>query len=102
MKLEDFMRKNKPLKKVSALEPYQEEIKTLLDNNYTQEQILEFLKISKKVQVTRQSLSSFLKKNIAKNTVPIQKENDISAVKEPKKTENTKEDEIAQALKKWG
>ncbi|MDQ1341234.1 MAG: hypothetical protein QG567_2392 [Campylobacterota bacterium] len=63
MKLEDFMRKNKPLKKVSALEPYREEIKTLLDNNYTQEQILEFLKISKKVQVSRQSLSSFLKKN---------------------------------------
>lgn len=70
MKLEDFMRKNKPLKKVSALEPYREEIKTLLDNNYTQEQILEFLKISKKVQVSRQSLSCFLKKNKHKSTPP--------------------------------
>lgn len=99
MKLEDFMEKYKPLKKVSALEPYQEEIRTLLDNNYTQEQILEFLKISKNVQVSRQALSSFLKKSATKNkVVTIQK----TTEKEPKKTENTKEDEIAQALKKWG
>lgn len=99
MKLEDFMEKYKPLKKVSALEPYQEEIRTLLDNNYTQEQILEFLKISKNVQVSRQALSSFLKKSATKNkVVTIQK----TTAKEPKKTENTKEDEIAQALKKWG
>lgn len=102
MKLEDFMEKFKPLKKVSALEPYQEEIRTLLDNNYTQEQILEFLKISKNVQVTRQSLSSFLKKNATKNkVVTIQKTTAVSTstAQEPK---NTKEDEIAQALKKWG
>lgn len=63
MKLEDFMKKNKPLKKVSVLQPFREEINTLLENNYTQEQILEYLKLSKKIQVTRFSLGRFLKKD---------------------------------------
>ena len=63
MKLEDFIKKNKPLKKVSALEPFQEEIYTLLEMNYTQEQILEFLKISKSVHISRFTLTRFLKKD---------------------------------------
>lgn len=107
MKLEDFMKKNKPLKKVSVLEPFQAEIKTLLKNDYTQEQILEFLKLSKNIQVSRQSLSKFLKKNLDKKPYsqpePQSKIEEAQAVEqEPQDEKEAQNAKVAAFAKKMG
>lgn len=66
MKLEDFINKNSPKKKSSVFDEYLEDIKTLLNLNYSQKQIIEYLKSKpnnkNKPGISEANLSSYLKK----------------------------------------
>lgn len=62
MTLEKWLEKNPPLKKKSNLYEYKEEIVRLLGLNYTQNQIVAYLKDIHKVETTQQNVSSFLKR----------------------------------------
>ncbi len=61
-KLEKWLVKNKPLKKKSNLHDYKEEILKMVELNYTQNQICEYLKDIHQVETTQQNVSSFLKR----------------------------------------
>jgi hypothetical protein len=62
-------------KKSSKLFPYKENIKYLLDNNASQVAIIEYLNKEEDLQVTRPTLSDFIKKHIKKTSyTPKEKE----------------------------
>ncbi|MBL1242801.1 MAG: hypothetical protein COA39_000115 [Sulfurimonas sp.] len=61
-KLEKFIKDTKPKKRVSKLSPFAEDIETLISKNFTQQQIVDYLSIEENITVSRQSLSSWLKK----------------------------------------
>jgi DNA-binding transcriptional MerR regulator len=80
MKLEDFINKNNPKKKSSVFDEYLEDIKTLLNLNYSQKQIIEYLKLKpnnkNKPGISEANLSSYLKK--------VRKLNKLDTVEEKK------------------
>jgi hypothetical protein len=80
MKLEDFINKNNPKKKSSVFDEYLEDIKTLLNLNYSQKQIIEYLKSKpnnkNKPGISEANLSSYLKK--------VRKLNKLDTVEEKK------------------
>lgn len=59
-KLERWLNKNKPSKKISILTEYKDDIFELINLNYTQDQIIKFLSDEYKVKTTQQNLSSFI------------------------------------------
>ena len=62
-------------KKSSKLLPFKKNIKYLLDNNATHVAILEYLDEKENIQVTRPTLSNFIKRYITKKPfVPEEKE----------------------------
>jgi len=60
--LESFKKSNKAKKRVSKLLNYKDEIMDLYFENYTIEQILEFLK-NNKVQISRAALYNYINRN---------------------------------------
>ena len=73
MKYEDWIAKNTPLKRVSSLEPYRDEIQKLVSLNYTLTQITEYLRDVRDIEISRQSVKKFLASKTAQNK-PIQTE----------------------------
>ena len=67
--LESFMKNCKPNKRVSCLSNFKDEIMSLYFENYTVQQILEFLK-SNKVQISRAALYNFINKNKHNSSIP--------------------------------
>lgn len=67
MKYEDWIAKNTPLKRVSSLEPYRDEIQHLVSLNYTLTQITEYLRDVRDIDISRQSVKKFLSGKTAQN-----------------------------------
>ena len=59
-KYEEWIAKNTPLKRVSSLEPYRDEIQKLVSSNYTLTQITEYLRDVRDIEISRQSVKKFL------------------------------------------
>lgn len=66
MKYEDWIAKNTPLKRVSSLEPYRDEIQKLVSLNYTHNQIADYLQEVRGLEISRQQVQKFLSKKITK------------------------------------
>ena len=64
MDLEKFIQNNTPKKKISIFDEYVEDINKLLELNYSQKQVIEYLKTKckNKTGVTESNLSRYLKK----------------------------------------
>ena len=60
--LDDFLKNNKPLRRVSKLENFKDEILKLYEKNFSVEQIIEFLQ-KNKVETTKWNLYKYLQKN---------------------------------------
>jgi hypothetical protein len=76
-KLRRWMDKNKPGENyISLLYPHLHEIKELIKNSYTQNQILLFLRDAYEIKTSRQNLSAFIKRH--KDKKPIIKEDKIT------------------------
>lgn len=58
--LEKFKKTVKPRKRVSRLNQYESEIRELLSDRYTHQQICEYLQQTYNVEVSRQYLSSYI------------------------------------------
>lgn len=93
MKLEEFMNKYEPRKKSSVFDEYLDDINTLLNLNYSQKQIIEYLKSNSKNKsgLTEANLSIYLSK--------IKKENKFEKVKDKIIDENSKEIVIEDKIK---
>ena len=70
MNINDFISKNKPRSKKSIFDDHLEDINKLLDLDYSQKQVIEYLqsKCKSKVGLSEQNLSSYLKKSKNKIT----------------------------------
>ena len=66
MKYEDWIEKNTPLKRVSSLEPYRDEIQKLVSLNYTHNQIADYLQEVRGLEISRQQVQKFLSKKTTK------------------------------------
>ena len=66
MKYEDWIAKNTPLKRVSSLEPYRDEIQKLVSLNYTHNQIADYLQEVRGLEISRQQVQKFLSKKTTK------------------------------------
>ena len=64
MELEKFIQNNTPKKKISIFDEYVEDINKLLELNYSQKQVIEYLKTKckNKTGLTESNLSRYLKK----------------------------------------
>ena len=64
MNLEKFIQNNTPKKKISIFDEYVEDINKLLELNYSQKQVIEYLKTKSKNKtgLTESNLSRYLKK----------------------------------------
>ena len=64
MNLEKFIQNNTPKKKISIFDEYVEDINKLLELNYSQKQVIEYLKTKckNKTGLTESNLSRYLKK----------------------------------------
>jgi hypothetical protein len=65
MDIEQFVKKHKPRMRTSKLDKYAQEIKTLKDRKFTDEQIREWL-ATNGIQVSREAVRQFVKK-VSKN-----------------------------------
>jgi len=79
-------------KKSSKLFPYKDNIKYLLDNNASQVAIIDYLDKDENLQVTRPTLSDFIKKHIKKTPYTPKEKEDNSQEKETQKEETKKEE----------
>jgi hypothetical protein len=61
MDIEQFVKKHKPRMRTSKLDKYVQEIKTLKDQKFTDEQIREWL-ATNEIQVSREAVRQFVKK----------------------------------------
>lgn len=83
----EILEKYTNTKKQPTLLPYLDDIKFLLDNNASQQSILEYLKEEQDINVSKSTLSVFIKKQIKK--MPFTPEEQESNASETK-TEPTK------------
>lgn len=69
MNINDFISNNKPRSKKSIFDEHLEDINKLLDLDYSQKQVIEYLKskCKSKAGLSEQNLSSYLKKSKNKN-----------------------------------
>lgn len=65
-KYEEWIAKNTPLKRVSSLEPYRDEIQKLVSLNYTHNQIADYLQEVRGLEISRQQVQKFLSKKTTK------------------------------------
>ena len=70
MNIDDFIQNNKPRSKKSIFDEHIEDINKLLELNYSQKQVIEFLKAKckNKTGLSEQNLSFYLKKSKNKIT----------------------------------
>ena len=70
MNINDFISNNKPRSKKSIFDEHLEDINKLLDLDYSQKQVIEYLKskCKSKAGLSEQNLSSYLKKSKTKIT----------------------------------
>ncbi|MCG3710370.1 hypothetical protein L5F64_02550 [Aliarcobacter butzleri] len=75
MNIDDFISSNKPRSKKSIFDEHLEDINKLLELNYSQKQVIEYLKAKckNKTGLSEQNLSFYLKKS--KNKVSIELKN---------------------------
>ena len=69
MDLDKFIQNNTPKKKISIFDEYVEDINKLLELNYSQKQVIEYLKTKSKNKtgLTESNLSRYLKKQKKQN-----------------------------------
>lgn len=70
MGLQDFIENNEPKGKRSKLLPHLDDILTLLDLGYSQEQVCEYLETDKGITITQTGLSRFLARHVKKDDKP--------------------------------
>lgn len=65
MNIDDFIQNNLPKKKISVFDEHLEDINKLLELNYSQKQVIEYLKskCKNKTGLSEQNLSFFLRKS---------------------------------------
>ena len=73
MNIDDFIQNNLPKKKTSVFDEHIDDINKLLELNYSQKQVIEFLKskCKNKTGLSEQNLSFFLKKSKNKTTIKL-------------------------------
>ena len=73
MNIDDFISSNKPRSKKSIFDEHLEDINKLLELNYSQKQVIEFLKVKckNKTGLSEQNLSFYLKKSKNKTTTEV-------------------------------
>ena len=73
MNIDDFIQNNLPKKKISVFDEHIEDINKLLELNYSQKQVIEYLKTKckNKTGLSEQNLSSYLKKSKNKTTTEV-------------------------------
>ena len=73
MDLEKFIQNNIPKKKISIFDEYVEDINKLLELNYSQKQVIEYLKTKckNKTGLTESNLSRYLKKPKKQNVIEV-------------------------------
>lgn len=73
MNIDDFISSNKPRSKKSIFDEYLEDINKLLELNYSQKQVIEYLKTKckNKTGLSEQNLSFFLKKSKNRTTTKL-------------------------------
>ena len=69
MNIDDFIQNNLPKKKTSVFDEHLEDINKLLELNYSQKQVIEYLKskCKNKTGLSEQNLSFYLRKSKNKN-----------------------------------
>ena len=74
MNLDKFIQNNTPKKKISIFDEYVEDINKLLELNYSQKQVIEYLKTKckNKTGLTESNLSRYLKKPKKQNIKEVQ------------------------------
>lgn len=87
MNIDDFIQNNLPKKKTSVFDEHLEDINKLLELNYSQKQVIEFLKAKckNKTGLSEQNLSFYLKKSKNKTTTKVKnvdKDNSKNILKE--------------------
>ena len=92
MDLDKFIQNNTPKKKISIFDEYVEDINKLLELNYSQKQVIEYLKTKckNKTGLTESNLSRYLKKPKIQNVrevknIVIDKPKDLTKDKIDKK-----------------
>lgn len=88
MNIDDFIQNNKPRSKKSIFDEHLEDINKLLELNYSQKQVIEYLKAKckNKTGLSEQNLSFYLKKSknqIIQEVKNTDKEKSKNAVKKP-------------------
>ncbi len=88
MDLDKFIQNNTPKKKISIFDEYVKDINKLLELNYSQKQVIEYLKTKckNKTGLTESNLSRYLKK-LKKQNIKKVKNIDIDKSKQLKKDE---------------
>ena len=73
MNLDKFIQNNTPKKKISIFDEYVEDINKLLELNYSQKQVIEYLKTKckNKTGLTESNLSRYLKKPKKQNVIEV-------------------------------
>ena len=73
MDLEKFIQNNTPKKKISIFDEYVDDINKLLELNYSQKQVIEYLKTKckNKTGLTESNLSRYLKKPKKQNVIEV-------------------------------
>ena len=90
-KLESWIAKNQPNEKFSSvLMHHKDEIQFLYENNYSQNQILNFLDEAYQIKTTQQNLSNFIIRHIENKNASTKK----TAKKDEKNIQKSKFDEI--------
>ncbi len=71
MNIDDFIQNNLPKKKTSVFDEHIEDINKLLELNYSQKQVIEYLKFKckNKTGLSEQNLSFYLRKSKNKTTI---------------------------------
>ena len=71
MNIDDFIQNNLPKKKTSVFDEHIDDINKLLELNYSQKQVIEFLKAKckNKTGLSEQNLSFYLKKSKNRTTI---------------------------------
>ena len=73
MDLDKFIQNNTPKKKISIFDEYVDDINKLLELNYSQKQVIEYLKTKckNKTGLTESNLSRYLKKPKKQNVIEV-------------------------------
>lgn len=73
MNIDDFIQNNLPKKKTSVFDEHIDDINKLLELNYSQKQVIEYLKskCKNKTGLSEQNLSLFLRKSKNKTTTKV-------------------------------